>query len=63
MFDEEQYEDMDSDDDEENYQASWSGEEGMSVIEGNDQRISLNAFRRAANSDLGNPKKSNHFSE
>ena len=63
MFDEDLYEDMDSDD-EGNYQTSWSGEDSMSVIERDDNRISVNALRQIAKGDFGNPNyKSNHFSE
>jgi|LauGreDrversion4_2_1035121.scaffolds.fasta_scaffold355464_1 hypothetical protein len=43
MFDEDLYEDMDSDD-EDNYQTSWSSEDKISVVERNDNRISGDAL-------------------
>ena len=43
MFDEDLYEDMDSDD-EDNYQTSWSSEDKISVVERSDNRISGDAL-------------------
>ena len=43
MFDEDLYEDMDSDD-EDNYQTSWSIEDKISIVESSDNRISGDAL-------------------
>jgi hypothetical protein len=43
MFNEEDYDEMDSDD-EENYKTSWSSEHQMSIVESTDNRISDDAL-------------------